>query len=222
MAEIKAVIFDVDGLMVDTERMSFRILQQIARDYGLNLGDEHYPRIIGMDLIGTAEYVSKHTGMQMAPEALNEVYLARFERAVATQIEPNPGLLELIGALQRRGLPLGVASNSPTEYLERVLRAIHVREALRVVVGRDQVENGKPAPDVYLRAAEGLDADPHYCLAIEDSPIGMRSALNAGMRCAVVNELEEVPAFAAATARYSNLWGVVEGLEEILRMKDEG
>jgi beta-phosphoglucomutase len=215
MPSIKAAIFDFDGLMVDTERFSFRIFQRIAAEYGRSLADEHLPHLIGLDQTQTADYILAATGIPLSADALNELYLRYFDENMA-ELTANPGLYELLAELERRGMPLGIASNSPTEFLERMLAQLRVREAFQVLVGREQVLEGKPAPDLYLRAAALLGVAPSACLAVEDSPVGMQSAIAAGMRVAGVNE-EEV---FGARARFRSLEELRERLEEVF--KDKG
>jgi HAD superfamily hydrolase (TIGR01509 family) len=217
MPAIKAAIFDFDGLMSDTERYGFHILQRIVADYGEVLLDDQFPHVMGQDQFRTAEYVVELTGIPLTPDHFNDLYVQHFYEDL-DQLSANPGLLELLADLERRGLPLGIASNSPTDYLEKLLAHLHVRGFFRVLVGRDQVPNGKPAPDVYLRAAALLGVDPLSCLAVEDSPVGLQSALNAGMTVAPVNE-ENV---FGERARFRSLGELRERLEEVLRMKDEG
>jgi HAD superfamily hydrolase (TIGR01509 family) len=220
MPLIQAIIFDVDGLMIDTERLGYSIFQQILAERGIHLGDEHYKEIIGLDQIETAEYMVTQAGIDMDPVVLNELYYARFHQALMNELKPNPGLPALLAELQRRRIPLGIASNSPLDYLAQVLKVIHAAGFFQVVAGRDQVAAGKPAPDVYLLAAARLGFSPAACLAIEDSAVGMQSALAAGMRCAVVNEHPVGPAFAPATARFTSLPNLQNALDELLNLTD--
>ncbi len=210
MPSIKAAIFDFDGLMADTERYGFHILQQIVADYGQSLPDEQFPHVMGLDQFQTADHVTGLTGIPLAPEAFNDLYVQHFYENLA-QLTAAPGLVDLLAELARRGLPLGVASNSPTDYLEKLLAQIGVRAAFQVLVGREQVAQGKPAPDVYLRAAALLCVEPSACLAVEDSPVGMQSALTAGMTVAGVNE-ENV---FGSTGRYRSLIELRERLEDL-------
>lgn len=216
MSCISAVIFDVDGLMIDTERIFFQMIQQVLGERGIPFGEEHMEPLLGLDHRETADYVIALTGITDSPAEFNEAYLSRFYKVLDNHLEPNPGLGELVADLRRRGLPLGVASNSGTAYLRRVLKALGFGQDFQALAGRDQVSSGKPAPDVYLLAAAQLGVDPQACLAVEDSPVGMRAALAAGMHCAVVGEWVDRPAFAPATVRFASLPAMHAALDELL------
>jgi HAD superfamily hydrolase (TIGR01509 family) len=213
---ISAIIFDVDGLMIDTERMGFRIFQDILVERGYTLGEEHFADMMGLDQVGCAEVAINFSGIPLDPQVLTDLYAERIHWFLTNDLAANPGLLDLLGELVRRRIPLGIASNSPVDYLAEVLTGIHADGVFQAIAGRDQVELGKPAPDLYLRAAEGLGFPPGDCLAIEDSPVGLESALAAGIRCAVVNELASDPIFDRAIARFPSLSALQAGLDSLL------
>jgi beta-phosphoglucomutase len=183
---IHAVIFDLDGLMVDSERISLRVWRRFLGEHDRNLSDDDYRQMIGMNTHASAAHVKRVTGIPIAVEEIVEDHRRRLYQVIGEDAEPMDGLPELVEALKQRGLPLAVASNSPADYVLRALSAIEFNDDFPVVVAADQVQHGKPAPDVYLEAAVRLDVEPEVCLAIEDSPIGLASALAAGMRCVVV------------------------------------
>ncbi len=216
MACVQAVIFDVDGLMIDSERIFFRLIQQILAERGIAFGNEHFTRMLGLDYPQTADYVIAEAGISDRPEAFNHLYLDRFDAQLETHLDPNPGLIPLVSELRQRRVPLGIASNSPSEYCQRVLKAIGLVGAFQVIAGREQVEQAKPAPDVYLRAARLLGRAPEACLAVEDSPVGVQSALRAGMRVAVINPWVDVPETSKASRKYPSLAGLHEHLSDYL------
>jgi HAD superfamily hydrolase (TIGR01509 family) len=213
---IAAIIFDVDGLMIDTERIGFRIFQEILAEQGYTLGEEHFAKMMGLDQYGCAKVARDLSGIPLDPQILTDLYAKRIHWVLTNDLEANPGLLDLLEELVRRRIPLGIASNSPVDYLAEVLTGIHANGVFQAIAGRDQVALGKPAPDLYLRAAEGLGIPPGDCLAIEDSPVGMESALAAGIRCAVVNELASDPVFDRAIARFPSLPALEAGLDSLL------
>jgi len=214
---MQAVIFDLDGLMINSEDLSLAAWHQILLPYGKRLTDEDYSILIGMDSQASASHIIRVTGVPLAWEALAREHWERLLTLIDRELSPKPGLLALVDDLVKRGYPLAVASNSPIDYVERALTTIGVRGAFDCVVGRDHVAHGKPAPDVYLAAAAGLGADPPRCLALEDSPAGMQAALAAGMRCVVVpNEHLPNADFSGAHGRYSSLGMLRASLSTLL------
>jgi HAD superfamily hydrolase (TIGR01509 family) len=215
---IKAAIFDLDGLMIDSERISLRVWRGFLDEFGRSLSDDAYREMIGMNTHASAAHVKRTTGIPMTVEEIVEVHRGRLYQVIGEDAEPMPGLLELIDALKQRGIKLGVASNSPSDYVERALKAIDLKQIFPVVVAADQVQHGKPAPDVYLQAAARLHVEPDACLAIEDSPIGLESALAAGMRCAVVPNDDLMGAdYPGAYAIYRSLPALHQDLPQLLR-----
>jgi HAD superfamily hydrolase (TIGR01509 family) len=142
--------------------------------------------MVGMEPGETAIFVRQRTGIPIGVEEILEDHRTRVIKAVGRDAKPVDGLEDFIREARLRGLPIGVASNSGSIYVEQVLRAIGLREAFDCVITADQVSRAKPAPDIYHAAAASLKVPPERCLAIEDSPIGMKSALSAGMRCVVI------------------------------------
>lgn len=214
---MQAVIFDLDGLMINSEELSLQAWRAVLATSGRRLDDTDYHALIGMDSQATAGLVIRLTGVPLAWDDLARLHWQRLLELIDDQLEPRPGLLALVSTLIARGYPLAVASNSPTDYVERALKAIRLREAFRRVIGRDQVVNGKPAPDVYLAAAAGLGVSPECCLALEDSPTGMQAALAAGMRCVVVpNEHLVGAGFSGAYRQYGSLGALHAALDTLL------
>jgi HAD superfamily hydrolase (TIGR01509 family) len=128
-----------------------------------------------------------------------------------------PGLFELIDALDARRIKRAVASSGVRSYVEAVLRSIGAAGRFEVVVTADDVANGKPAPDAFLRAAERLDAKPQACLVLEDAPNGIAAARAAGMRCAAVpNDFTRKLDLSAADYSMPSLHAVREALDTLL------
>lgn len=214
---ITAAIFDLDGLMIDSERISLRVWRTFLDEFDRSLSEGDYREMIGMNTHASAAHVKQVTGIAMAVEEIVEDHRSRLYQVIGEDAEPMPGLLELIDALKQRGIQLGVASNSPTDYVDRALHAIGLKPTFPVVVAADQVQRGKPAPDVYLEAASRLQIEPEACLAIEDSPIGLESALAAGMCCVVVpnDDLKGVE-YPGAYAIYPSLPALCQDLTHVL------
>jgi len=210
---IKAVIFDFDGLMIESESIAYKDWCEVLGQYGKNFTEEIYHNLIGREPFETIDYLIEVLDLPLTPQELFENYWSKRTERVCRDGFPVPGLVDLMQFLTDRGLNLGVASNSPSRYVLDVLEAIGLSKSFGCVRCREDVAQGKPAADVYLAAAACLEVDPEHCLALEDSPIGLQAALNAGMRCLVVpNEDLENEDFSGAEGRFNSLAAVLAAL----------
>jgi HAD superfamily hydrolase (TIGR01509 family) len=177
-----AVIFDNDGLTLDTEHTWTRAEMALYARYGTEFTLDHKREMLGTSGAKSALSMERHLGQPGRGRELNaelrELVHAELDGAGVT---PMPGALELIAALGERGVPLGLATNSGREFATRALRAARLLERFDAVVSAEDVERPKPAPDVYLAAAAALGADPAACVALEDSETGVAAARAAGM-----------------------------------------
>lgn len=215
---IQAIIFDLDGLMINSESLAVDVWRDFLGEYGKELTPADHQKLIGAESLPSAQFVKQRTGIELNAEEILEKFWRRLTIMIAKKGEPMAGLHALIRALQARGLSLAVASNSRHDYVKSALVSIGLGEMFRCVFSADQVAKGKPAPDVYLAAAACLNILPNRCLALEDSPIGLRSALDAGMRCVVVpNQDLDVEEFTGAYATFSSLVLLREDLDTILQ-----
>lgn len=214
---IQAVIFDLDGLMIDSEPLSKVAWNLLLAEYDQELSDAEFRSTIGLDSLATSSLLKGLKGLDEEAERLDEKIEGLRLEIIQTEAEAVDGLEELIRILIERGFKIGVASNSPINYVEAALEAINLRNHFPCVMGVDQVVEGKPEPDLYLGVAKCLSVEPVACLAFEDSPSGMRSALAAGMRCVVVpnNELRGED-FAGAYARFESLVDLTAAMDELL------
>ncbi|MGE5223878.1 MAG: HAD family hydrolase [Omnitrophica WOR_2 bacterium] len=221
MLEVKAVIFDLDGVLVNTEKIVYQAFQDILRPLGKALDEKDAEIIVGLDREDTSRYVSAKTGYPGSPSRLDQDHWSHFLSLVSRGIEPVPGARKLINDLIRSGYPLAVASNSPIDYVQDILRATQLEAYFQSISARDQVANGKPAPDLYLRAAAALHLPPERCLAVEDSPVGVQSALSAGLYCVVIapDSLQE-PVFQSVHARFPTLQDLANSVHKILPLQD--
>ena len=209
----KAVIFDLDGLMINSESIAYHVWYDVLGKYGKNLTKEINHNLIGREPVESVDYLIETLNVPLAREDLLETYWSERTERVCREGIPAFGLIELMQFLTDRGVVLGVASNSHSRYVLKVLEAMSLSKSFHCVRCRDDVVHGKPAPDVYLAAAACLDVDHKHCLALEDSPIGLQAALNAGMRCLVVpNEDLEQDDFSGAEGRFSSLSEVLAAL----------
>lgn len=194
-----AVLFDMDGTLVDTERLWLAAVEQVATAIGRPLTDADEPDVTGRPSGHTAAHLCRTCG----PHAPDHEELARrldavFTDLVSRDIVPRPGALRLLDELSEANVPTAIVSASPRNVVELVRQSLG---ALRfvLVVGAEDTEHSKPAPDPYLAAAAALGVDPAACVAIEDSPVGVAAAEAAGCTVVVVPSAVLVPAASGRT-----------------------
>jgi HAD superfamily hydrolase (TIGR01509 family) len=175
-----AVIFDLDGVLMDSEQRWNGAKEALVREAGGRWRDEAPTAMMGMSSPEWAAYLRDHLGVSMDVEEISRDVVRRMEEGYRRELPLLPGASEAVRALAARW-PLGLASSSNREVIDLVLELAGFGDAFRVTVSSEEVERGKPAPDVYLAAARELGVDPAGCVAIEDSSNGLRSAAAAGM-----------------------------------------
>jgi HAD superfamily hydrolase (TIGR01509 family) len=215
-----AVICDMDGVLLDTERVGMTAWMAAAGEQGLVLSRDVFAGLIGLDGAGTSHHLRQHGWEDEAIERLQHAAWAKYLQALERDGVPlKPGVFELLDFLDARSLPRAVATSTRTDIAEDKLERVALRRRFQTIVGGDQVSHGKPAPDIYLRAATLLGCDPASCVAIEDSGPGIRAAAAAGMTVIWVPDLCDVdPATQALPlARVSSLFGVITELERLLQ-----
>jgi HAD superfamily hydrolase (TIGR01509 family) len=177
-----AVIFDNDGLTLDTEHTWTRAESALYARYGTEFTLDHKREMLGTSGEKSALTMERHLGQPGRGDELR-VELRELVHAEldGTGVEPMPGALELLDALRASGVPVGLATNSGREFATRALRAAGIYDHFDAVVSAEDVARPKPAPDVYVAAAEAIGADPQACVALEDSETGVAAAKAAGM-----------------------------------------
>src|SRR3954470_5633919 len=177
-----AVIFDNDGLTLDTEHTWTRAESALYARYGTEFTLDHKREMLGTSGAKSALTMERHLDQPGRGDELR-VELRELVHAelAGAGVEPMPGAVELIDALRDSGTPIGLATNSGREFATRALRAAGIYEHFDAVVSAEDVARPKPAPDVYLAAAAELGAAPEDCVALEDSETGVAAAKAAGM-----------------------------------------
>jgi HAD superfamily hydrolase (TIGR01509 family) len=183
--EVHAVVFDLDGVLIDSEPEWEQVRRQFVLENGGRWPEEAQSRLMGMSTAEWAHYLSQDLGVRRPDAEVADAVIDRMAERYQRRLPLMPGALEAVDRL-RRHWQLGLASSSPRRLIDLFLNLSGRADAFRVTVSADEVARGKPAPDVYLAAAEGLEVAPGRCLAVEDSTNGVRAALAAGLRCAVV------------------------------------
>lgn len=182
---IKYIIFDMDGVLINSEPLHYKIWKQIFAERGLEIDFEYYKGCIGStlktlcDLIEEGYGVDFHGDMTL-PARFKEVKNEYIDTYGVPQIE---GIPQVIGKLKEMGYHLAVASSSPQEYIELCTKKIGIAQYFDILYSAERVARPKPFPDVFLTVAEKMQAKPEECLVIEDSYNGSRAAKAAGMKC---------------------------------------
>jgi HAD superfamily hydrolase (TIGR01509 family) len=182
---IAAVIFDMDGVLVDSEAVWDDVRKRFVEEKGGRWHDDAQRDMMGMSSTEWSQYVRDRLGVEMEPEEISREIADRVADVYRERLPLLPGAVESVRSLGREW-PLAVASSSNRHVIDLVLELAGIADAFRVTVSSEEVGAGKPAPDVYLEAAKGLGVEPPACAAIEDSSNGIRSAHAAGMSVVAV------------------------------------
>jgi HAD superfamily hydrolase (TIGR01509 family) len=188
-----AVIFDLDGVLMDSEQRWNGAKEALVRETGGRWREEAPSVMMGMSSPEWAAYLHDDLGVPMDADAISRDVVRRMEEGYRESLPLLPGAAEAVRALADRW-PLGLASSSNREIIDLVLELADFGDAFRVTVSSEEVERGKPAPDVYLEAARRIGVEPGRCVAIEDSGNGLRSAHAAAMAVIAVPNPHYPPA----------------------------
>jgi len=180
---IDAVVFDLDGVLIDSEPVWERVRRDVVASHGGHWNADTQDRLMGMSTGEWSGYLSSDLGVQLSPPALADTVIAAMAARYREHLPLMPGAVDAVTRLAVRW-PLGLASSAPRSLIETVLDTASLRRFFAAVLSTEEVPRGKPAPDVYLSMAALLRVPPADCAAVEDSSNGLRSAAAAG--CAVI------------------------------------
>jgi beta-phosphoglucomutase len=177
-----AVIFDMDGVLLDSEPLHHAVLNTVLTDTdGYTVPDAEYADFIGTTTERMFGSLTQRHRLHLGIRDYIERYDAAILRALRQPLEPLPGVVALLDRLQAMGLPRAVASSSKRAWVDSTVRSLGLSEYFAVMISGDDVTHGKPDPAIYKLTAARLDVPAERCLAIEDAPHGVASALGAGM-----------------------------------------
>ena len=184
---IKAVIFDVDGTLLDTERIYMKAWKEAAAEAGFVMPDSVLQKTRAVNTKDAARIFEEEIGNGFSYQAVRPIRV-RIAEEIIRRESPilKPGVLELLAFLEEKGIRLAVASSTNQQGTREHLAESQILDRFEVVVGGDMVTNGKPHPDIFLKAAETLGLAPEACIVVEDSPAGIRAAHAAGMKAVLV------------------------------------
>jgi HAD superfamily hydrolase (TIGR01509 family) len=185
----QAVIFDMDGLLVDSEPVWQQVEDGLLSRRGYVLDPTIRHGLIGMRMTDFWGAMTKAYGMPETPDTMIAEVTANMVAAIPGHVDQRPGAQDLLDFLHARGMPCAIASSSPMAIIQAVVESEGWHGCFDVFVSGDQVPNGKPAPDIYLEAARQLGVDPAACLSLEDSTNGARAAVAAGTVCYGIPDL---------------------------------
>jgi len=182
---IEAVVFDLDGVLLDSEQLWDEVREGLARERGGRWHEGAQADMMGMSSREWSVYMHERIGLSEPPEEISAEVVHRMLDRYTRELPLIPGAVEAVERIVARW-PLGLASSSNRELIDAALEAAGLARHFRVTVSSEEVERGKPAPDVYLEAARRLEVAPGRCAAIEDSQNGIRSGKAAGMRVVAI------------------------------------
>ena len=202
---IEAVVFDLDGVLIQSEEVWDAVREAYVRERGGRYDDEVQRAMMGMSSTEWSRYLHEAAGIPDEPDEINAEVVRLMLAAYRDHLALIPGAVEAVRRLAAR-FPLGLASSSNRELIDTVLEVAGLAQYFTATVSSEEVARGKPAPDVYLEAARRLDVAPERCAAVEDSHGGIRSAKSAGMRVVAIPNAsyppdEEALALADVTVR---------------------
>lgn len=214
--ELAAVLWDMDGTLVDTEPYWIEVEYALVDEFGGTWTHADALELVGNDLLVSAAYLRDHGGVDLEPEVIVERLLDGVIERIRERVPWRPGAVELLAELQGAGVPCALVTMSYERFVAPVLEALPARTFATAVTG-DAVTVGKPHPEPYLTAAAILGVDPHDCLAIEDSNTGAKSAEAAG--CTVLVVPNHVPVLEGQHRVFRDTLADLDvaGLAEIVR-----
>jgi HAD superfamily hydrolase (TIGR01509 family) len=189
---IEAVVFDLDGVLVDSEPVWEQVRRQVVAEHGGHWAPGAQQRLMGMSTGEWARYLGQDLGAGLPPETIAALVIDQMKARYAEHVPFLPGAVGAVRRLAARW-PLGLASSSPPVLIDAVLDGAGLRECFAVAMSTEEVAHGKPAPDIYLAVTGRLGRPPRRCAAVEDSANGLRSAAAAGLQVIAVPQPKYPP-----------------------------
>lgn len=206
---IKAVIFDMDGLMVDTESLYSQAMSRVAEKRGKCFTLQIKQKLMGRLAIESLTIFKEQLGLEESPEQLLAEREEIYEKLLSQNVIPMPGLFKLLDLLNKLGIRKAIASSSKRKWIELILNKLDIQKQFEIIVSGEEIKQGKPNPEIYLLTSKKLNLEPEECLVLEDAISGVASAKSAKMKCiAVPNQFTQ-------GIDFSNADLVVNSLEEI-------
>ena len=181
LKNIKAIIFDFDGIIVDSEPVQMRAFRETLKPYGIEISNEEFFKMIGIRTVENFKEIKEKYNLNETIESLVEKKNENYLRLLLENLKPRECIPEVVKYLYSRGYLLGVGSGSRKEDVVIPLEKLGLNKFFKVIITGDDAVYGKPSPEIFLKVARNLNVKPQECAVIEDSENGVLAALNAGM-----------------------------------------
>jgi len=180
---IKAVIFDLDGVLVDSEELSRQSNKETLKQHGIELTQEEKIKAIGRTDLDIFRDMIEARGLGLSPEELTKEKDRIYLDIIKGKLKPIPGARGILETLKERGIPFAIASSGTYVKVRANLSETGLIGLISTIISADDIEKGKPDPEIFLKAAEKIGIPPEECLVIEDAQAGVIAAKAAGMKC---------------------------------------
>ena len=191
MENIKAFIFDMDGLILDTERIAFKSYKEALKEYGYDFSEAFFLTLVGTNVKLTKELCLNRYGSWFPFDLLHENHNKITEEYIKKNGVPlKEGVNELIDYLKEKDYKIALATSSDREKAEYLLELVKIKDKFDYIICGNDIVNSKPNPEIFLKAAENLKVEPKECVVIEDSKFGVKAAVNAGMKVINVPDMK--------------------------------
>lgn len=211
---VKGVLFDMDGVIIDTERLYTRFWQEAGIALGYPMTKEHAMGLRSLSREFEIAKIKEYFGPQADYDEIRNRRIEIMDAFIGEKgVAPKPGVYALLDALDAKGIPYAIASSSPVDRIEMYLKPLGIYERFHAIVSGYEVAKGKPEPDIYLTAAEKIGIEPEFCLAVEDSPAGILSGFRAGCMPVMVPDQDEPDEITLP-----RLYALCDSLEDIIEL----
>lgn len=184
--DVRALVFDMDGVIVDSEPLHLIAYQEFFSEYEIEYTAEHNQEFLGTKDVWMAGVLIERHELPHTPETMVKAKEEILLRLIREQAVARPGLFEILTQAKSAGLPMSIASSATLPTIHLVVEVLKIREYFDALTSGDEVAHGKPSPDVFLLAAKRLGAEPSHCVVIEDTLNGIKAAKAAGMHCVAI------------------------------------
>lgn len=181
---MKAVIFDLDGVLIDSEPLHTMADNQLLFQIGILVPENYFDKFVGLTNKAMWEEIKKDYSITLSAEELMDLQMPlKLKLLQEKDYKPVPGIIELLECIKKMKFQMAIASSSPRQFIETVIEKIKIRQYFTLWLSGEEVVRSKPQPDIFLKVAKLLKVNPHECIVIEDSTSGLIAAKRAGMRC---------------------------------------